>query len=58
MDVGIKEEGAALKIGFLNFGFDTHMEKYQSLYDIVIKDDQTMNIPMKIFEDIVNHLEN
>ncbi|CAH8458074.1 unnamed protein product [Heterobilharzia americana] len=45
--------GTVLRIGFLNEAIEENLEKYQSLYDIVLVNDDTFNIPLKIIQSIL-----
>ncbi|TKR80737.1 hypothetical protein L596_014758 [Steinernema carpocapsae] len=54
MHVGVERSGIVLKIGFLNHKFDTMLDKYlaEGAYDIVILDDQSVDIPLAIFDQV------
>ncbi|KAK4473739.1 hypothetical protein MN116_002617 [Schistosoma mekongi] len=49
--------GTVLRIGFLNDLVEENLETYQSLYDIVLVNDDTFNIPFKIIQSILIHKE-
>ncbi|KAH8849177.1 Cytosolic 5'-nucleotidase 3A [Schistosoma japonicum] len=49
--------GTVLRIGFLNDSVEENLEIYQSLYDIVLVNDATFNIPLKIIQSILKHEE-
>ncbi|XP_018650396.1 hypothetical protein Smp_097180 [Schistosoma mansoni] len=49
--------GTVLRIGFLNESVQENLEKYQSLYDIVLVNDSTFEIPYKIIQSILCHNE-
>lgn len=50
---GVKDPEAVLKIGFLNDVSDQKLKKYMDLYDIVLVDDQSMDVPNKILGKIL-----
>ncbi|CAH8826968.1 unnamed protein product [Trichobilharzia szidati] len=47
--------GTVLRIGFLNEGIEENLERFQSVYDIVLVNDDTFNIPLKIIQSILLH---
>ncbi|CAH8489265.1 unnamed protein product [Schistosoma margrebowiei] len=47
--------GTVLRIGFLNESVQENLEKYQSLYDIVLVNDDSFEIPYKIIQSILLH---
>jgi 5'-nucleotidase len=49
---GIENPEAVLKIGFLNANIEERLDNYMNLYDIVLMDDQTMNLPFQIIKKI------
>ncbi|XP_014661678.1 PREDICTED: cytosolic 5'-nucleotidase 3-like isoform X2 [Priapulus caudatus] len=49
---GCPSPEATLKIGFLNHGVDRLLSKYQDLYDIVLVQDGTMDVPTAIINRI------
>ena len=42
------------KIGFLNSYSDSLLSKYLNLFDIVIVEDSTFDVPIKILENLIN----
>ena len=53
MDVGVVNEGAVFKIGFLNFDVEHLLPKYLAGYDMVLVEDLTMDVPMKLLNIII-----
>ncbi|CAD6190957.1 unnamed protein product [Caenorhabditis auriculariae] len=53
MDVGVEQEQASLKIGFVNHDSDVLVDKYLNYFDIVLVEDQTMSVPNQILNAIV-----
>jgi len=51
---GIQGINVSLKIGFLNKNVEGNLPLYLDKFDVVLVDDQTMNFPMAIIEDILN----
>ncbi|KAI6230455.1 5'-nucleotidase [Aphelenchoides fujianensis] len=52
MDVGVEEEGEALRVGYLNFNIENLYDKYYESYDIVLLEDSTFDVPSTIFTHI------
>ncbi|CAL8108299.1 unnamed protein product [Calicophoron daubneyi] len=46
--------GTVLRVGFLNGLVEASLEKYQSLYDIVLVNDDTFDVPLSIVRSVVN----
>ncbi len=49
---GLDNPEGVLKIGFLNANIEERLETYMNLYDIVLMNDQTMNLPFTIVKKI------
>ena len=43
-----------LRVGFLNRDSPEAREKYQKIYDIVIVDDESLSVPMKIVKNLIS----
>lgn len=52
MDVGVEKDGPTLKIGFLNTDVSTLLDHYMEVYDVVLVQDQSMQIPDAILQAI------
>ncbi|XP_076382262.1 cytosolic 5'-nucleotidase IIIB [Megalopta genalis] len=50
---GMKDVGAVLKIGFLYDHVDSSLESYMEVFDIVLVDDQTMQVPLDILQKLL-----
>ncbi|XP_015596101.1 7-methylguanosine phosphate-specific 5'-nucleotidase [Cephus cinctus] len=50
---GVKDIENILKIGFLYDHAEEHLPTYMDLFDIVLVDDQTMNVPFEILKPIL-----
>lgn len=53
MHEGFPHINSVLKIGFLNDNFDQLLPVYENLFDIVIINDQTFNVPNAILRSII-----
>ncbi|CAG5106305.1 Oidioi.mRNA.OKI2018_I69.chr1.g2783.t1.cds [Oikopleura dioica] len=53
-DDDLAEGGTCLRVGFLNRDSPEAREKYQKLYDIVIVDDESLSVPIKIVQAILS----
>ncbi|XP_023320162.1 7-methylguanosine phosphate-specific 5'-nucleotidase A [Eurytemora carolleeae] len=52
MAEGVKNPNVILTIGFLNNKIEENLEKYKENFDVVLVDDQTMEFPLAILEEI------
>ena len=50
---GIKDINVVLSIGFLNKNVEANLSEYKRCFDIVLVDDQTMDFPLALLEDIL-----
>lgn len=50
---GIQDPNVILSIGFLNKNVAGNLEEYKRRFDVVLVDDQTMDFPMAVLEDIL-----
>ncbi|XP_011157804.1 7-methylguanosine phosphate-specific 5'-nucleotidase [Solenopsis invicta] len=50
---GIKDTKAVLKIGFLYEHVEASLDSFMENYDIVLVDDQTMQVPMEIVQNVL-----
>ncbi|XP_078036296.1 cytosolic 5'-nucleotidase IIIB [Augochlora pura] len=50
---GMKDVGAVLKIGFLYDHVESSLESYMEVFDIVLVDDQTMQVPLDILKKLL-----
>lgn len=54
MAAGVKDPNVVFTIGFLNKSIDKNLEKYKEKFDVVLVDDQTMDFPVSLLNDIVS----
>jgi HAD superfamily hydrolase (TIGR01544 family) len=52
MAEGVKNPNVVLTIGFLNNKFEENLEAYKKNFDVVLVDDQTMDFPLAILDEI------
>ncbi|KAF5403347.1 Cytosolic 5' nucleotidase III [Paragonimus heterotremus] len=45
--------GTVLRIGFLNESIETNLEKYKTIYDIVLVNDETFTVPLAVMQTIL-----
>jgi len=55
MTQGVDSITTCLKIGFLNDKIEERLPSYMQNYDIVLIEDESMNVPRRIFNAILNH---
>jgi len=53
MDTGALQEANIIRIGFLNHKEDRMLQQYLEHFDIVLLDDQTMQIPRSILDELL-----
>ena len=51
---GIEDINVVLSIGFLNKNVEANLSEYKRCFDIVLVDDQTMDFPLALLEDILD----
>ncbi|KAG8175881.1 hypothetical protein JTE90_025949 [Oedothorax gibbosus] len=53
MSAGVKDVNVMLKIGFLNYKIEQNLPEYLDKFDIVLTDDQTMDVVVKLLKHIL-----
>jgi len=57
MAEGAKNPDVVLKIGFLNSNNEERLEQHLNGFDVVLVDDQSMDFPIAILNDVLDHVE-
>jgi len=50
---GIKDINVVLSIGFLNKNVEANLSEYKRCFDVVLVDDQTMDFPLALLQDVL-----